>query len=152
MICSSYLDGSAPASCLSTPCPLGQLKDPCGVCGGDGAKDVCGSCMSRSSPAFNKSCLGCDGVPFSLKTTDDCGICDFPWGDSRRTNKECVTTSQQEATDSGMSHGVLIAVVILLIVTTGGAVWWFMRRRERAMRRDIDQLLKNYLPLDVINS
>ena len=38
---------------------LGDIADPCGVCGGDGS-----------------SCAGCDGVPNSGKVPDLCGDCD----------------------------------------------------------------------------
>jgi len=40
-------------------CEFGIYQDACGKCGGDG-----------------KSCMGCDGVPFSGTVKDQCGLCD----------------------------------------------------------------------------
>jgi hypothetical protein len=40
-------------------------------CDGHGGKyDVCGVCNGDGS-----SCTGCDGIPFSNKTKDKCGVC-----------------------------------------------------------------------------
>jgi len=77
--------------------------DPCGECGGDGSAcaatavscgraseqpDACGVCRDLDTwqPATELSdgnevtCYGCDGVPFSGKQWDRCGVCD---GDGR---------------------------------------------------------------------
>ena len=63
----------------------GLALDACGVCGGDGTS--CLGCTYADACNFNPSatiedgsceyltCAGCDGVPFSGLTPDDCGIC-----------------------------------------------------------------------------
>eukprot|EP01128_Nolandella_sp_AFSM9_P004076 TRINITY_DN1788_c0_g1_i2.p1 TRINITY_DN1788_c0_g1~~TRINITY_DN1788_c0_g1_i2.p1 ORF type:complete len:2920 (+),score=686.20 TRINITY_DN1788_c0_g1_i2:556-8760(+) len=53
--------------------PADQEADPC-----DGLpQDQCGQCLPFDDPQFD-SCLGCDGVPFSTKIIDECGVCRFP--------------------------------------------------------------------------
>jgi hypothetical protein len=50
-------------------------KDCAGVCFGTSITDVCGLCLLPSDPAFDKSCLGCDGVPSSGLQFDSCCVC-----------------------------------------------------------------------------
>eukprot|EP00457_Paulinella_chromatophora_P002143 gb/GEZN01002147.1/.p1 GENE.gb/GEZN01002147.1/~~gb/GEZN01002147.1/.p1 ORF type:complete len:777 (+),score=18.07 gb/GEZN01002147.1/:24-2354(+) len=76
-ICSAYSAENRPCACESSPgCPLCKMRDECAHCGGDGRVDVCGNCLSPSSPLFDTTCLGCDGVPNSGKKLDVCGLCD----------------------------------------------------------------------------
>lgn len=74
-----------------------KRADKCGDCGGDGSRcagqqisctdsaqepDDCGVCRDPSAPRDLKqmSCFGCDGIAFSGKLVDRCGVCD---GDGR---------------------------------------------------------------------
>eukprot|EP00808_Paulinella_micropora_P010849 g70477.t1 len=84
------------AGCDGVP-NSGKLRDMCGKCGGTGSwdacfhcldkndsrrvdvgkggYDVCGECRLFSDPGYNRSCAGCDGVPFSGAKRDRCGVC-----------------------------------------------------------------------------
>jgi hypothetical protein len=44
--------------------------------------------------------------------------------------------------------GGVIGVVIAAVIIIGVIVFIYVRRREAAMKDDIDQLLKQYLPMD----
>ncbi len=52
--------------CQITPCPVGETLDECGRC--------------TAPEAANQSCGGCDGMPYSMRLFDVCGVCD---GDGR---------------------------------------------------------------------
>ena len=80
------------------------VVDSCGKCGGkddcfcdpfDATKkrDQCQNCLKETDADWNK-CIGCDGIPNSGYTYDDCGVCDGlnecvsdcdgkPWGQRR---------------------------------------------------------------------
>jgi hypothetical protein len=61
--------------------------DDCNVCNGDGTSCVISGCTDATACNYNdqatlddgscesESCAGCDGVPFSGVTLDDCGVC-----------------------------------------------------------------------------
>jgi len=49
--------------------------------------------------------------------------------------------------ESSFPIGTVIAVVIVIGIVIGGAVYWYMRRQNVQMREDIDNLLKQYLPM-----
>jgi hypothetical protein len=50
-ICAGYAKGTAPDACTGGDgCPLGQSRDACGNCGGDGSFDVCGNCLPQGHP------------------------------------------------------------------------------------------------------
>lgn len=73
-MCLGFLDRSAISACNPSPgCPVGEVRDKCGVCGGNGEIDRCGKCLARDDPMFGVSCVGCDGVLNSLKVLDACG-------------------------------------------------------------------------------
>ena len=53
-ICAGFATGTAPAACTSSPgCSLGEVRDECNVCNGDGMIDKCGSCKSQASESFD---------------------------------------------------------------------------------------------------
>ena len=52
--------------CAITPCPAGTALDECGAC--------------TTPEAANRSCGGCDDLPYSMRLVDVCGVCD---GDGR---------------------------------------------------------------------
>jgi len=132
----------------------GVTPDVCGVCGGTGSRDVCGNCyqandtrrvtnggvdacgmcLSYTDSRFNKSCVGCDGVPNSGVTYDECGEC----GGSK-TKTEC---------GRGLSVGAIVAISVTAFVVVGLGVFFFLKRQQAKMRDDIDALLAQYQPLE----
>ncbi|DBA00526.1 TPA: hypothetical protein N0F65_006430 [Lagenidium giganteum] len=84
MICAGFLDGTAPAACANSYWqPAIATSDESGTHGGnitDGCvepfqKDDCGVCVLPNTTHWNAACAGCDGVPFSNKIDDPCGVC-----------------------------------------------------------------------------
>jgi len=75
-ICSGYPANQLPCACSSSiGCDLCVYRDECGQCGGTGKVDACGLCLPINNPQYNKSCMGCDGVPNSGVKVDPCGVC-----------------------------------------------------------------------------
>jgi hypothetical protein len=140
-VVSGFADGTAPLTCAVTSCEIGILPDLCGTCGGD-----------------NSTCLGCDNVPKSGKTFDACGKCLRPDSANYTTDAtKCPadpnnggggSSSGSEVGGKSFPVGVVIAVVVVACILIGGGVYIYMRRREARMKDDIDQLLRQYLPLD----
>jgi len=78
-ICAGFINGTQPSVCYATPSPTpvtcaDDLKDCAGVCYGTYLNDSCGQCLPVSSSLWN-DCVGCDGQPYSNKTTDCKGVC-----------------------------------------------------------------------------
>merc|ERR1712113_1050203 len=97
--------------------------------------DVCHRCLPPDSP--NRMTKDIGGL-------DRCGRCikfDDPlW------NTTCVT-----AKNSSGNHTPIYIIIIIIVgtlIVAGIIVFFVMRERERRMKRDIDSLLKQYLPLD----
>lgn len=157
-ICTGYAQNTLPDACKSTrDCPLGEISDECGVCGGTcfgGCKvDKCNICMLSNSTDWNKGCMGCDNVPSltAKKVIDVCDVCDGPGRDiCGNCPTEGVSAPNDESECSGGGGfpvwGVAL-IVIGCVFVVGGGVFFYMRRREDAMRQDIDSLLKQYLPM-----
>lgn len=75
---------------------------------------VCGTCDA----ALSLSCVGCDGVPYSSKKLDNCGVCD---GDNSCINN-CDITSQDHAfvaqqleTCAGQGRQIVVETPIVLV-------------------------------------
>jgi len=166
-ICAGYESGTSPAACGGDiSCSFGVYQDECGVCGNDGVVDQCGLCLSPSSPNFDMSCAGCDGVPNSGKVNDACGICDgtgsfdqcgrcWQAGDPNRVDdptKECNAPvvidngTSLAFKDNVMLYSIFIIVLILLFV---GVFFYTKRQRDHLAR--IDNVLQSYLPLEQAN-
>ncbi|KAF0699551.1 Aste57867_9888 [Aphanomyces stellatus] len=60
------------ASALPPPCAPSYWDNRCVA---PFQVDACGSCLLPENPAWNQACSGCDGVLFSNKLTDMCGVC-----------------------------------------------------------------------------
>jgi len=133
MVCAGFADGTAPITCAATNCAIGVLPDRCGICGGD-----------------NSTCRGCDGVVLSGKVFDACGSCKRPdWANFTRDSSDCPSVEVPSSGGSkGFPVGAVIGVVIAAVVLIGGGVYLYMRRQQAVMKDDIDQLLRQYLPLD----
>lgn len=164
-LCTGFKD--QPPTCIATGCPLGEIKDDCGVCGGvcvGCSSDACGDCMPNDSANRDKSCSDCAGVPNGRATfdcdecagpgRDACGICskgaariDDPQKCNQFINKTGTkTVIINDDGDSFPAWGVVL-IVLGCVGLVGGGVFIYMRRREDAMRQDIDSLLKQYLPM-----
>lgn len=157
-----------------------ELGNAARVPPGEGGWDSCNKCLRFDSPSFNNTCLDCAGVPNGLKKKDNCGECDGPGKDVCDRCLPIGSTSRMSKDDGGLdrcgrclkfddplwnttcvaaSNGnnthTPIYVIIMIIVGTlaiaGIVVFFVMRERERRMKRDIDSLLKQYLPLDTTN-
>lgn len=142
----------------------GTLPEDCGECGIEKRMDFCGHCEKPGSKAFNQSCAGCDRIPYSGKNWDACGVCDgpgqdtcgncFPLNDPRRKDdydcEEHIVQPVQpvSAVSPALLAGMILGCAILVAIT----VFCFMRKREKMMRKDLDTLLKQYLPLDTENA
>lgn len=59
--CNGICNGGG-LQCKITPCSAGSSLDECGACTQPGME--------------NRSCAGCDGIPYSMLQTDVCGVCD----------------------------------------------------------------------------
>lgn len=80
-ICKGFKDRETISACTSDPdCPLGQVKDGAGVCGGTCKFDRCDNCLESDDKRWD-SCVGCDDKPDSGKVVDRCGICGGPGKD-----------------------------------------------------------------------
>ena len=164
-ICLGFLNESAIPACVSPPdCKLGLQKDPiCNICGGHGL-DLCGTCAQPKDADYNKACAGCDGVPNSGKKFDNCMACGglgrdacgncWPAGDKRRVNDSSVAgacqqggTGETAPATATVSPGIVALIVIILVAVVGTAVFFYMRHRQNAMKKDIDALLKQYMPM-----
>jgi uncharacterized protein HemX len=55
-------------------------------------------------------------------------------------------------TTATVGPGAVVAIVLTLIVVVGLGVFFYMRHRQRALKQDIDSLLKQYLPMSDANS
>jgi len=173
-ICASYKDPETIKACVSdADCPLGQVKDMAGTCGGNCSYDKCNRCLEVDDAKINK-CLGCDGEPFSGKVVscgrcggpqkDKCGRC-YNVTDSRRidanSNTSCapkgnasaatepqIIRKKGEKQGGGFSAGAIVGIVMSCVAVVGLGVFCFMKHRQRQLKEDIDALLKQYLPMD----
>jgi hypothetical protein len=155
-ICSGFAAGTAPQTCMGDiSCSWGVNQDECGVCGADGMLDACGLCLSPSSPNFNTTCLGCDGIPFSQVVNDQCGICGgtgtfdacgrcFQAGDHRASDDPDNCDKQSS---SNTHLYVIIGIGGVCIVL--GAYVYHKRQQDHLAR--IDAVLQSYLPLSDAN-
>ena len=66
-ICAGFQAGTEPEPCSDTYWN--------GFCYPPLQKDLCGKCNDPSTMAWNRACMGCDGVPNSGVEEDYCGIC-----------------------------------------------------------------------------
>jgi hypothetical protein len=177
-LCAGFADDAIPQACnMSTPCDLGKPLDECGSCGVQ-IQDKCGTCFAAVAnpeklPHWNQKCAGCDGVANSGKEKDECGICAgpgrdkcgtcLPLGDKNRieqtSNRSCADRDGYANGGDGEGSGsggfpvwaiVFIVVVILFGAAVGVTV--VVRQREARMRADVDDLLKQYLPMDAKDS
>merc|ERR1711998_467859 len=126
----------------SVACPNPQSPSTCGVFGA-----ICnGFANSSQVPA-------CDPIPdpdcdLGVKK-DECGVCG---GNS--TAEMCASSAAGGSSGSGGSEedkngvraGVVIAIALICLVIVAGGVFCYLKRREDAMKEDIDNLLKQYLP------
>jgi hypothetical protein len=117
--------------------------------------DACGLCLSPSSPNFNTTCLGCDGIPFSQVVNDQCGICGgtgtfdacgrcFQAGDHRASDDPDNCDKQSS---SNTHLYVIIGIGGVCIVL--GAYVYHKRQQDHLAR--IDAVLQSYLPLSDAN-
>ena len=58
------------------------------------------------------------------------------------------TSTSSGGSGSKFPTGAVIGVIIAAVFVIGVVVFFYVRRRETAMKDDIDQLLKQYLPMD----
>jgi hypothetical protein len=82
--CNGVCNGGG-LQCKITPCSSGSNLDECGACALPGAE--------------NRSCGGCDGIPYSMQQVDICGVCD---GNGRGCMDRL--RSQLEACDGVSGH------------------------------------------------
>lgn len=166
-ICMGFLDQSTIPACTSSPgCQLGQAKDLCGKCGGNGEIDACGECNQLDGQNFNSSCLGCDDVANSGTKMDSCGVCGGPGPDACKTchplgqespdwvgdESTCLSKDKavQEAAAAAatgidpVTTGVIVGVVVLVLAI---GVFAYVRHRQRLFKDDVDALLAQYLPM-----
>jgi hypothetical protein len=114
-----------------------QQEDPLRMDPAKGGIDICGNCLRFSDSRFNNSgCVVCDGTPFSGKVYDQCGVCGG--------KGDCKPVSIGGWTIGG--------IVLGSVGVVGAGVFICMKRRETRMKSDIDQLLRQYLPLDAAES
>lgn len=169
MICRGFKNESLIEACnTDAGCPIGHKKNECGDCFGQKIQDACGLCLDKNASSFNKTCAGCDGVPNSKATKDQCGICNGPGVDDcgkcyndpkdprRITNGTAACKAAEEAgaenaavaKSSQFPVWAVVLIVLGCVVVVAGGVFYFMKRREEAMREDIDKLLAQYINLD----
>jgi hypothetical protein len=173
-ICSGYLDQSLIPACTSAPgCKLGEERDICMVCGGNGAYDACGKCNQPGSEAFNSTCMGCDNVPNSGLVKDNCNVCDGAGkdlcGDCKakddatrvtdanaicgpETDKAIKEAANTASAGAGLGAGAVIGITFSVLAVVGVAAALFIRHRNRALKEDIDALLKQYVPVTASHS
>jgi hypothetical protein len=108
-ICAGYEAGTEPDACTGDiGCGLGEHTDACGMCGGDGAYDKCGICMSQSNPDFGTYC------------------------------------------ESSFDPTAIIIVAVVLAFLIPAWIWYYRKQQEQ-QRRNIDDILRSYLPLEDAN-
>jgi hypothetical protein len=175
-LCAGFADDSIPQACnMSTPCDLGKPLDECGSCGVQ-IQDDCGTCFAavvnpEKLPHWNQKCAGCDGVANSGKEKDECGICAgpgrdkcgtcLPLGDKNRieqtSNRSCAdrdgyVTGGDEGGSGGFPVWAIVFIVVVILFGAAIGVTVVVRQREARMRADVDDLLKQYLPMDAKES
>lgn len=154
-ICAGFKSDTLPSTC-TTQCPVGQVEDECGICGGTGVLDACKKCFkSPNATGFRNECvLGCDNVINSGLvmegvckhcgfSPDKCGDCK-PVTDPDR-DLRCAASG---AGNLGIPVWVIVVITLAVISTVGVVVYGAMARREARQRADIDDLLAQYLPMD----
>lgn len=170
-ICLGFLHESEIDACTSSPnCPVGEKVDQAGVCGGNCQWDACARCLELSDPTFNKSCVGCDGVPDSYKYLDSCGICDGPGVDKcgrctsgadyvphdsdfdcdslSHYNMTNMTAGQvSEVTTTGLPVWAVVLIVLGSLLVACLLAFIYMRHQRAKLRDDIDNLLQQYKPM-----
>ncbi len=63
-ICQSFPANGAPSACNNSDgCPMGQTRDACGTCGGDGSFDACNSCLPKNHPDRRNDPSQCSSLP-----------------------------------------------------------------------------------------
>jgi hypothetical protein len=158
-ICAGFSPGHSPAACDPSYC--WEKVDECGVCGGQGVKDECGTCLTaadKNTPKWNAACMGCDKVVNSGNVVDVCGQCGgngsfdscgscFQQGDSRR-----ITDPNLCGGASG-GHLATIAVIVsgMMIIMGGTAGYFYIQKREKRMKAEMESVLASYMPLDAAN-
>lgn len=150
VICAGYTDGKEPDACFdSGGCPLGQVRDECGVCGGEGAFDQCGFCLKKSSPLFGKLCVDCAGVVGGNHQRDYCGVC----GGSASSITSCYSGSGDGSTAStkcdcqpGVSMATVVGVTLLFVLIISGAMSFLLWRQIQGLKRSmgVDGILSSY--------
>lgn len=150
VVCAGFTDGNEPAACFdSGGCPLGQLRDECGVCGGNGAFDQCGFCLRKNSSVFGKLCVDCAGVVGGSHTRDVCGVC----GGSATTIAGCYSgttdgssRADQKCDCEGVSIATVVGVTLLFSVVITGAVSFLLWRQIQSLKRSmgVDGILSSY--------
>jgi len=83
-------------------------------------KDGCGVCLTPGSKSWNKSCAGCDGKPYSAPCSSS----------------------------SGMSTGGVVAIVLICMLVIAVGVYFAFRSYKNRMEKHIDNLLRQYQPVD----
>jgi len=151
----------------------GPGKDLCGRClsadhplritNKNGGIDECGICLKKDDVMWNAECSGCDGIPKSGLKDDDCGVCGgpgrdkcgncFPVGDPARVEDENFDCSQANKSNVISGTPLWVTVVIITVSICSLAIFGTLcfRAREQRVRRDVDSLLKQYLPLEDTN-
>ena len=129
--------------------------------------DECGTCFAFANAShWNQACAGCDGVANSGKKKDECGVCAgpgvdkcgtcLPIGDKNRIEKgslrncsdrEGFTPTTPEV-ESGFPVWAIVFIVVVILVGAAIGVTVAVRYREAKIRAGVDDILKQYLPMD----
>jgi len=126
VVCASFNDTSDITACKTSPgCPLGQVRDECQVCDGNG-----------------ESCFDCRGTRFGDWSKDLCGECKANDDPSRKEKGGC----------GGVPAWGIVMIVFVCVSVVGAGVYFYMKRQQTVLRDDIDNLLKQYLPLEGENA
>eukprot|EP00937_MAST-01D_sp_MAST-1D-sp2_P001616 g1616.t1 len=147
-ICDGFEEGTKPDLCSPSYCWEGT--DACGVCKGDNS--TCADCAGIPNGNTGRDCFFVCG---GNATLDECGFC-LNAGNANRN--QCPANAARNMTggnsvggSSTVVYGVVFGCVGVLLVVAAVFTRRWQASREARLKREFQDMLSNYAPLEHAN-